>query len=370
MERLATAASQAAHSAERLEQRVLALAQEVEACKVNENDLARVIREKDALVESLRSALADLERERNSASSSTTRTSTETLDRVAVARLETAKNALELERVVAATARLEKAAAERRAHAAEIGFANVTRRLGEIEKQRVHSETKVRRFEEIESARVVAVTKAAEAELVATQATAFATELVRSEAARQNLQSESPRHGNSNSNSNSDVNVNSSPPPVQLRVSIAADADEVLRREQNAFALSAEANAHRDAAARVVEKLVEENGALMERLERMGHSGRSVEGTFNGAASGRRDTNGDGPVVVAGTRRENGGTLTNQLAPKVNATNTHSKTTPTPSVVPTETEPAPAKPRGIWAFITGADRAPPTYVPKKTVAPE
>jgi len=144
----------------------------------------------------------------------------------------------------------------------------------------------------------------------------------------------------------------------------------VLRREQNAFALSAEANAHRDAAARVVEKLVEENGALMERLERMGHSGRSVEGTFNGAASGRRDTNGDGPVVVAGTRRENGGTLTNQLAPKVNATNTHSKTTPTPSVVPTETEPAPAKPRGIWAFITGADRAPPTYVPKKTVAPE
>ena len=53
---------------------------------------------------------------------------------------------------------------------------------------------------------------------------------------------------------------------VELRV--APDADALLAREAAAARLREEAEAISAASARVVEKLVRENGALVERIER------------------------------------------------------------------------------------------------------
>jgi hypothetical protein len=56
---------------------------------------------------------------------------------------------------------------------------------------------------------------------------------------------------------------------VMVEVRVAPDADELLAREAAASRLKAEAEAISSASARLVEKLVRENGALVERLERM-----------------------------------------------------------------------------------------------------
>ena len=334
VEQLANAASQAAYSATRLEQRVLELDTELEAYKVAESDFARELLEKDAIVKQLEWAL-EAERLRKSEKEIIASSVASTVDDRSVERLEKAKGALDRERAVCAKAEALAAAATRRAEELETSLANILRRL-----------------EEIESARVVAETNAREANQRAARAEQRANELATETSANRNNGSRggSPRYSSSSPRSGQFAPPALPPPPVQLRVSVAADADELLARELDARKLSEESIAHRDAAARVVTKLVEENGTLMKRLESLGGMGMGIGST---SCDVIRET--DAEMQHLPDVHETETTATSHLPSESSS----------PSFVP-ET-PDPPKPRGLWAFITGADKAPVKYVPKKAV---
>ena len=140
---------------------------------------------------------------------------------------------------------------------------------------------------------------------------------------------------------------------IRLELRVAPDADALLAREAAASRLREEAEAVSAASARVVEKLVRENGALVERIETLQTSpceafGRKAEtetpsGTF-GSASG---------AVRRGDVSRGG-----DDAPP---------TTEGDASSPEEEEERRERPRGLWAFISGADRAPAKYVPRRAI---
>ena len=144
---------------------------------------------------------------------------------------------------------------------------------------------------------------------------------------------------------------------VELRV--APDADALLAREAAAARLREEAEAISAASARVVEKLVRENGALVERIERF-------QAERAPAPRGRREG--------AGEEEEEAGFAATGFAydsKERNEKNARESAASAAISVAAPEEEAPNReaPRGLWAFITGADRAPAKYVPKRPNAP-
>ena len=186
-----------------------------------------------------------------------------------------------------------------------------------------------------------------------------------------------------------------------------ARASSLETREAAAARLESEAAAHTAAAAKLAAKLVEENRALLEKvnaqaaaLDAMGASDRAREAA--GEALGKNadrigkenDGNGVGTVRAltyddeGGERSENGDVfegvratpyvlrydgggeaeVAGRQSPSTQAPSTRAPSTQSPSARVPSTPPRDERPRGLWAFITGADVAR-AYVPRPATAP-
>ena len=146
---------------------------------------------------------------------------------------------------------------------------------------------------------------------------------------------------------------------MELRV--APDADALLAREAAAARLREEAEAISAASARVVEKLVRENGALVERIERFQAERAPVpRGRREGA--GEEEEEEEAGFAATGFAYD---------SKERNEKNAREPAAPAAISVAAPEEEAPNReaPRGLWAFITGADRAPAKYVPRRPNAP-
>ena len=133
---------------------------------------------------------------------------------------------------------------------------------------------------------------------------------------------------------------------------VAPDADALLAREAAASRLKAEAEAISSASARLVEKLVRENGALVERMERM----QTRDALARETSPNARETN----ASSARSSRETSPAREGRVP-----STSHETKTKTSSAKKNEISEEPPRPRGLWAFITGADRAPAKYVPRR-----
>ena len=173
-------------------------------------------------------------------------------------------------------------------------------------------------------------------------------------------------------------------------------------REAAAARLESEAAAHTAAAARLAAKLVEENRALLEKVNaqaaaldamRASDRARNAAGGALGKNTDRvgkeNDGNGVGTVRAltyddeGGERSENGDVFEGiRATPYVlsydgggeaevagrQSPSTQAPSTRAPSAQVPSTPPRNERPRGLWAFITGADVAR-TYVPRPATAP-
>ena len=317
VEALASAAATAASSARRLEARVQELEAELEAYRLGADDAARALAEKEATT----SASSSAESERITSDSNA-----RLLDR-----LEKATRALDRERLALKKAEALAVAATRRAAEAESASRETLTRAETLERLNVEAEAR-------------AECLANDLRDLRNRAAAEATERLRN--SRDVLQ-DVPK----TSSCHEDDAKKSS---VMVEVRVAPDADELLAREAAASRLKAEAEAISSASARLVEKLVRENGALVERLERM----QSYDASTHETSLDTRVTN-----TAYSSRETSPGTLE---ARGNLSTSRETKTSSAKKNDFSEDEPEePPRPRGLWAFITGADRAPAKYVPRR-----
>ena len=238
VEALASAAATAASSARRLEARVQELNAELEAYRLGAGDAARALAEKEATVEALRADLAARERTEKEAAAA------------------------------AAKEERERDAARPRTRLAEVSEKNTSvveaahaRRL----EDRLEKATRALDRERAASAKAEALAAAATRRAAEAESAARAT-LERAET----FERERDRLIATNGASSRDTNPSSSSPrdSVTVELRVAPDADALLAREAAAARLREEAEAISAASARVAEKLVRENGALVERIER------------------------------------------------------------------------------------------------------
>ena len=332
VEALASAAATAASSARRLEARVQELDAELEAYRLGAGDAARALAEKEATVEALRADLAARERTEKEAAAAAAAAAKEEAERDA-ARLRTRlaevseKNTFESTSVVEA------------AHA---------RRL----EDRLEKATRALDRERAASAKAEALAAAATRRAAEAESAARAT-LERAETFERERDRLIATNGDETSrDTNPSSRKRDESVTVELRV--APDADALLAREAAAARLREEAEAISAASARVVEKLVRENGALVERLERM----QSYDASTHETSLDTRVTN-----TAYSSREMSPGTL----EARGNLSTSHeTKTSSAKKNDFSEDEPEePPRPHGLWAFITGADRAPAKYVPRR-----
>lgn len=316
VEALASAAATAASSARRLEARVQELEAELEAYRLGADDAARALAEKEATTSASR---AESER-------ITSDSNARLLDR-----LEKATRALDRERAALKKAEALAVAATRRAAEAESASRETLTRAETLERLNVEAEAR-------------AECLANDLRDLRNRAAAEATERLRnSRDVHQDVPKTSSCHEDDAKKSS-----------VMVEVCVAPDADELLAREAAASRLKAEAEAISSASARLVEKLVRENGALVERLERM----QSYDASTHETSLDTRVTN-----TAYSSRETSPGTL----EARGNLSTSHeTKTSSAKKNDFSEDEPEePPRPRGLWAFITGADRAPAKYVPRR-----
>ena len=339
VEALASAAATAASSARRLEARVQELDAELEAYRLGAGDAARALAEKEATVEALRADLAARERTEKEAAAAAAAAAKEEAERDA-ARLRTRLAEVSEKNTFESTSVVEAAHARR----LEDRLEKATRAL---DRERAASA-------KAEALAAAATRRAAEAESAA-RATLERAETFERERDRLIATNgdETSRDTNPSSRKR-DENVT-----VELRV--APDADALLAREAAAARLREEAEAISAASARVVEKLVRENGALVERIERF-------QAERAPAPRGRREGAGEEE------EEEEAGFAATGFAYDSKERNEKNAREPAASAAisvaaPEEEAPNREAPRGLWAFITGADRAPAKYVPKRPNAP-
>jgi len=340
VEALASAAATAASSARRLEARVQELDAELEAYRLGAGDAARALAEKEATVEALRADLAARERTEKEAAAAAAAAAKEEAERDA-ARLRTRlaevseKNTFESTSVVEA------------AHA---------RRL----EDRLEKATRALDRERAASAKAEALAAAATRRAAEAESAARAT-LERAETFERERDRLIATNGDETSrDTNPSSRKRDESVTVELRV--APDADALLAREAAAARLREEAEAISAASARVVEKLVRENGALVERIERF-------QAERAPAPRGRREGAGEEEE-----EEEEAGFAATGFAydsKERNEKNARESAASAAISVAAPEEEAPNReaPRGLWAFITGADRAPAKYVPKRPNAP-
>ena len=342
VEALASAAATAASSARRLEARVQELDAELEAYRLGAGDAARALAEKEATVEALRADLAARERTEKEAAAA------------------------------AAKEERERDAARPRTRLAEVSEKNTSvveaahaRRL----EDRLEKATRALDRERAASAKAEALAaaatrRAAEAESAA-RATLERAETFERERDRLAFERERDRLIATNGASSRDTNDSSSSPrdSVTVELRVAPDADALLAREAAAARLREEAEAISAASARVVEKLVRENGALVERIERFQAERAPVpRGRREGAGEEEEEEEEEAGFAATGFAYD---------SKERNEKNAREPAAPAAISVAAPEEEAPNReaPRGLWAFITGADRAPAKYVPRRPNAP-
>ena len=164
-----------------------------------------------------------------------------------------------------------------------------------------------------------------------------------------------------NGASSRDTNDSSPRDSVTVELRVAPDADALLAREAAAARLREEAEAISAASARVVEKLVRENGALVERIERFQAERAPVP---RGRREGAGEEEEEEEAGVAATGFAYDSKERNEKNARESAASAAISV-----AAPEEEAPNREAPRGLWAFITGADRAPAKYVPKRPNAP-
>jgi hypothetical protein len=289
---------------------------ELEAYRLGADDAARALAEKEATTSASR---AESER-------ITSDSNARLLDR-----LEKATRALDRERLALKKAEALAVAATRRAAEAESASRETLTRAETLERLNVEAEAR-------------AECLANDLRDLRNRAAAEATERLRnSRDVHQDVPKTSSCHEDDAKKSS-----------VMVEVRVAPDADELLAREAAASRLKAEAEAISSASARLVEKLVRENGALVERLERM----QSYDASTHETSLDTRVTN-----TAYSSRETSPGTLE---ARGNLSTSRETKTSSAKKNDFSEEEPEePPRPRGLWAFITGADRAPAKYVPRR-----
>ena len=112
-----------------------------------------------------------------------------------------------------------------------------------------------------------------------------------------------------------------------------------------------------------MEKLVRENGALVERIERFQAERAPVpRGRREGAGEEEEEEEEEAGFAATGFAYD---------SKERNEKNAREPAAPAAISVAAPEEEAPNReaPRGLWAFITGADRAPAKYVPRRPNAP-
>jgi len=339
VEALASAAATAASSARRLEARVQELDAELEAYRLGAGDAARALAEKEATVEALRADLAARERTEKEAAAAAAAAAKEEAERDA-ARLRTRlaevseKNTFESTSVVEA------------AHA---------RRL----EDRLEKATRALDRERAASAKAEALAAAATRRAAEAESAARAT-LERAETFERERDRLIATNGDETSrDTNPSSRKRDESVTVELRV--APDADALLAREAAASRLREEAEAISAASARVVEKLVRENGALVERIERF-------QAERAPAPRGRREGAGEEEEEEEAGFAATGFAYDSKERNEKNARESAASAAISVAA-PEEEAPNREAPRGLWAFITGADRAPAKYVPKRPNAP-
>jgi len=339
VEALASAAATAASSARRLEARVQELDAELEAYRLGAGDAARALAEKEATVEALRADLAARERTEKEAAAAAAAAAKEEAERDA-ARLRTRlaevseKNTFESTSVVEA------------AHA---------RRL----EDRLEKATRALDRERAASAKAEALAAAATRRAAEAESAARAT-LERAETFERERDRLIATNGDETSrDTNPSSRKRDESVTVELRV--APDADALLAREAAAARLREEAEAISAASARVVEKLVRENGALVERIERF-------QAERAPAPRGRREGAGEEEEEEEAGFAATGFAYDSKERNEKNARESAASAAISVAA-PEEEAPNREAPRGLWAFITGADRAPAKYVPKRPNAP-
>ena len=345
VEALASAAATAASSARRLEARVQELDAELEAYRLGAGDAARALAEKEATVEALRADLAARERTEKEAAAAAAAAAKEERERDAAAR---------------PRSRLAEVSAEKNTSVVEAAHA---RRL----EDRLEKATRALDRERAASAKAEALAaaatrRAAEAESAA-RATLERAETFERERDRLAFERERDRLIATNGASSRDTNDSSPRDSVTVELRVAPDADALLAREAAAARLREEAEAISAASARVVEKLVRENGALVERIERFQAERAPVpRGRREGAGEEEEEEEEEAGFAATGFAYD---------SKERNEKNARESVASAAISVAAPEEEAPNReaPRGLWAFITGADRAPAKYVPKRPNAP-
>ena len=332
VEALASAAATAASSARRLEARVRELDAELEAYRIGADDAARALAEKEATVSALR---AELERNETGRVPDPKEERREKENARLLDRLEKATRALDRERAASKKAEALASAATRRAAEAELASRETLARAVTLERLNVEAEARAARL----------ATDVSEANRVAAEAMLKKRETERLR--ETDVFEDVPK--TSSSSREDDAFVSSS---VRLEVRVAPDADALLAREAAASRLKAEAEAISSASARLVEKLVRENGALVERMERM----QTRDSFARETSPNARETK----TSSARSSRETSPARQGRVP-----STSHETKTKTSSAKKNEISEEPPRPRGLWAFITGADRAPAKYVPRR-----
>jgi len=336
VEALASAAATAASSARRLEARVQELDAELEAYRLGAGDAARALAEKEATVEALRADLAARERTEKEAAAAAAAAAKEEAERDA-ARLRT---------------RLAEVSAEKNTSVVEAAHA---RRL----EDRLEKATRALDRERAASAKAEALAAAATRRAAEAESAARAT-LERAETFERERDRLIATNGDETSrDTNPSSRKRDESVTVELRV--APDADALLAREAAAARLREEAEAISAASARVVEKLVRENGALVERIERF-------QAERAPAPRGRREGAGEEEEEEEAGFAATGFAYDSKERNEKNARESAASAAISVAA-PEEEAPNREAPRGLWAFITGADRAPAKYVPKRPNAP-
>ena len=340
VEALASAAATAASSARRLEARVQELDAELEAYRLGAGDAARALAEKEATVEALRADLAARER---------------TDKEAAVAAAAAAKEERERDAAARPRSRLAEVSAEKNTSVVEAAHA---RRL----EDRLEKATRALDRERAASAKAEALAAAATRRAAEAESAARAT-LERAETFEREHDRLIATNGDETSHDTNPSSRKRDSVTVELRV--APDADALLAREAAAARLREEAEAISAASARVVEKLVRENGALVERIERFQAERAPVpRGRREGAGEEEEEEEEEEEAGFAATGFAYDSKERNEKNARESAASAAISV-----AAPEEEAPNREAPRGLWAFITGADRAPAKYVPKRPNAP-
>ena len=373
VEALAFHASRAADSARKLERRVQELDAECEACRLEASGLRRELEARTSAVRGLEAELRrvrDLSgtlelrqggaREGEGAALPEDRVSAADELRRSRERLEKATSALVRERAVSAEVTKAARAATARAEEAERLAAEKSLLAESIEERNRNAES------ELAALRVRAMH--AEASLAAMAHARSVDGLGDGEEASGTFLAEDETGFAESRATAPSASRDPSSPAIVLRLTIASDAEALRAREVEAARACEEAARHREAATRVVQKLVEENGALMEKLDGGGFFSGAKTKTKTKTETEKGSPSPRGVADAASPSRERAVDLPSRaIDERISEGASRRPAAPaSPSgFADPRTDREPPKPRGLWAFITGADKAPSIYVPKR-----